>query len=179
MIRAFALTLTLCLVSLGAQAQSTIHYGDRDRLDPGEVARILDAPARKIRTRSLRLLDDSPAAAPQPAAPTALSIPVRFAFDSAAIQPAARDQLDALAEGIKLLPTGRQVVVEGHTDAVGSDEYNADLSLRRAMAVRTYLVQVHGIEADRLHPAGAGKTKPIDGLSPTAAENRRVQFHGR
>ena len=109
---------------------------------------------------------------------SALSLPVRFAFDSADILPAARAQLDALAEGIKLLAPGSIVTIEGHTDAVGSEAYNLELSRVRARAVRDYLVQHHGIDAARLKTVGYGKSRPIEGTDPHAAINRRVQFRG-
>ncbi|MDM0115684.1 OmpA family protein [Variovorax sp. J22R133] len=116
--------------------------------------------------------DDSPADA------AALSLPVRFAFDSADILPAARAQLDALAKGIKLLSPDSIVTVEGHTDAAGSDAYNLELSRVRANAVRDYLVKQHGIDAARLKAVGYGKSRPLDGADPYAAVNRRVQFRG-
>jgi outer membrane protein OmpA-like peptidoglycan-associated protein len=177
MIRTFALTLLLAL-GTAAQAQNTVYYGATDRIDPAEVARILGGPPKPFRTRSIRLLEGAAAAAAQPAGPSTLSVPVQFAFDSAAILPSARDQLDAIAAGIKMLPAGRSVVVEGHTDAIGSDSYNLDLSQRRAAAVKTYLVQNHGLDPERLKPIGLGEGKPIEGLSPAASENRRVQFKG-
>ncbi|SFM63231.1 OmpA family protein [Variovorax sp. OV329] len=122
---------------------------------------------------------------PAPVAPedtvadaSALSLPVRFAFDSTEILPAARTQLDALAEGIKLLPPGSIVTVEGHTDAVGSDEYNLQLSRGRARAVTDYLVLYHGLDRAHLKTVGYGKGHPLEGANPNAAVNRRVQFHG-
>ena len=108
----------------------------------------------------------------------ALSLPVHFAFGSADILPAAGTQLDALADGIKLLPPNSIVTVEGHTDAAGSDAYNLELSRVRARAVRDYLVQHHGIEAARLKTVGYGESRPIEGSDPYAALNRRVQFRG-
>ena len=108
----------------------------------------------------------------------AFSLPVQFAFDSATILPAARRQLDAVASGIKLLPETQNVVLEGHTDATGADAYNLSLSQRRAAAVKAYLVEVHGIDAQRLRDRGLGEQQPIDGIDPFAPENRRVQFRG-
>jgi outer membrane protein OmpA-like peptidoglycan-associated protein len=122
----------------------------------------------------VRLLDQPGS----PPAAKALSLPIHFAFDSAAIASTARPQLDALAAGIKLLPPTQSVVVEGHTDAVGTESYNLELSQRRAAAVKDYLVSVHGIEATRLKDVGYGEFRPIQGKDPNAAENRRVQFHG-
>lgn len=110
--------------------------------------------------------------------PSALALGVQFTFDSAEIMPPARAQLDALADGVKLLETGRRVVIEGHTDATGSDEYNMDLSNRRALSVKQYLTTVHGIDEARLEAIGLGKTRPLDARDPFAVENRRVQFHG-
>lgn len=175
-------TLACC----GANAQTTLHYKEGQRVDPRDVVRILDASPSAMKTRSIRLLDqpsEPDSALPSTARATvatasALSLPVRFAFNSAQIVPSARPQLDALAEGIKLLPPGQPVVIEGHTDASGPDEYNRALSVRRAFVVKQYLVRVHGIEAARLRDTGFGKERPIGGIDPHAAENRRVQFRG-
>jgi outer membrane protein OmpA-like peptidoglycan-associated protein len=52
------------------------------------------------------------------------------------------------------------------------------LSQRRAAAVKQFLVTVHGIDEQRLRDAGVGKQDPIEGLSPFAPQNRRVQFRG-
>jgi outer membrane protein OmpA-like peptidoglycan-associated protein len=211
---------TLALVGLAAfticsaSAQTVLHYREGQRVEPEQVMRILAQPGgSEIRTRSIRLLDNEPAAATGtasasanasaatktasttasqahagtnhgsrvangPATPSALSLPIRFGFDSTDIVPSAREQLDALAAGIKLLPPGRAVVIEGHTDASGPDEYNQALSARRALVVKRYLVQMHGIAPSRLVDTGLGKRQPIDGRNPYAGENRRVQFHG-
>jgi len=115
---------------------------------------------------------------PSSEAPSALSLPVQFGFDSAEILPAARTQLDALAAGIKLLSPESIVTIEGHTDASGSAAYNLELSRVRARAVRDYLVQRHGIDAARLKTVGYGKDRPIEDSDPHAAINRRVQFRG-
>jgi outer membrane protein OmpA-like peptidoglycan-associated protein len=171
------------LVSFGAGAQTVIHFKEGQRVDPASVSQIL--ASAQIRTRSIRLLDEGPGDASLPSAPaaeaatpSALSLPVRFNFDSAEIAPSARPQLDALAEGIKMLPPGTAVLVEGHTDAVGSDAYNLTLSRRRALSVKRYLHEVHGIDNRRLVASGVGEQQPIDGADPMAAENRRVQFRG-
>ena len=194
-----ALAIAAALLTPHVKAEKVVIYREGQLVNPQDVAAVLD------RTRSIRLLDDEPAAAPKlipvaagspaksPARPpasalaapadsksdaSALSLPVRFAFDSAEILPAARSQLDALAEGIKLLSPERVVTVEGHTDAVGSDAYNLELSRVRSHAVRDYLVQRHGIDAARLKTVAYGEGRPIEGSDPNAALNRRVQFRG-
>ena len=194
-----ALALAAALITPQVKAEKVIVYREGQLVNPLDVAAVLG------KTRSIRLLDDAPAAptkfvaaaavalaktsartsASAPIArddsnadASALSLPVRFAFDSADILPAARAQLDALAEGIKLLAPKSIVTVEGHTDAVGSDAYNLELSRGRARAVRDYLVQRHGIDAARLKTVGYGEDRPIADSDPYAAVNRRVQFHG-
>lgn len=110
--------------------------------------------------------------------PSALSVPVKFAFDSATILPQARPQLDAIAEGIRMLPDGHSVMIEGHTDATGPDAYNLQLSERRADAVKQYLISVHRIDAARLKTRGYGEAQPLNASDPHSADNRRVQFRG-
>lgn len=194
-----ALPMALLVLAVQALAGDVKVYHANDRVDPEDVARILDRTPPKLgKWRSLRLIDDNAAAAPMavatqalPAAPggsealgspgggaEALSLPVPFAFDSAEILPQAREQLDAIAGGIRRLPAERAVVIEGHTDSVGPDPYNEALSLRRAHAVRRYLVAVHGIEARRLRAVGLGEYAPLPGTDPVDASNRRVQFRG-
>jgi outer membrane protein OmpA-like peptidoglycan-associated protein len=66
-------------------------------------------------------------------------------------------------------------VVAGHTDAVGSDPFNLDLSERRADTIKRYLVQNYGLNGSDLVTVGYGKTKLKDTANPTASINRRVQ----
>ncbi len=191
----FLATLLLALAAVSAFADDVRVYGTNEAVDPHEVARILDPapPPPAIKMRSLRLLDEPPSAQgaqpqhvvaagddarPERVRASALALPVQFAFDSAQILPAARSQLDALAEGIRMLPSVQQVVIEGHTDATGAKRYNEQLSQRRAQSVKGYLVARHGIDAARLRAIGLGEHAPLPGRAAAAAENRRVQFRG-
>jgi outer membrane protein OmpA-like peptidoglycan-associated protein len=70
---------------------------------------------------------------------------------------------------------GSTFVVAGHTDAVGGDTYNQDLSERRADSIKRYLVEKAGIAGADLITVGYGKTKLKDPDHPTAEVNRRVQ----
>jgi outer membrane protein OmpA-like peptidoglycan-associated protein len=65
--------------------------------------------------------------------------------------------------------------VEGHADATGSTQHNEALSLRRAEAVRTHLVEL-GVNPDWLAARGAGSRVPLIADRPDAPENRRVEF---
>jgi outer membrane protein OmpA-like peptidoglycan-associated protein len=178
-------------LSAAAGAQDIRQYRATEHVDPRDVARILGTPAQAPKMRSLRILGDTTAArvdsipiegvSPSesvPPTPNALALPVQFGFDSANILPQARPQLDALAIGIKLLPADQLVVIEGHTDAVGAEHYNLQLSTRRAVAVKEYLMRMHGIDSGRLATEGYGKFRPINADDGRAAENRRVQFRG-
>ncbi len=177
--------LLLALAAGSVLAQEVKVYRSGETVNPQDVAAILDGSRAKPgpKFRSIRLLDDAPAAQTvaaiaEPPRTEALSLPVQFGFDSAEILPTARPQLDALAEGIRLLPEGKRVSIEGHTDALGSDEYNHKLSMRRALAVKRYLVSFHGVDPSRLRPIGLGEYATLPGFDPLAAENRRVQFRG-
>ena len=70
---------------------------------------------------------------------------------------------------------GSTFVVAGHTDAVGGEEYNQDLSERRADAIKRFLSDKYGIAGADLVTVGYGKTKPKSGIAPTDPNNRRVQ----
>jgi hypothetical protein len=70
---------------------------------------------------------------------------------------------------------GTAIVVAGHTDAVGGETYNQDLSERRADTIKRYLTEKYGINGTDLVTVGYGKTKPIDPNAPMDPANRRVQ----
>ena len=101
---------------------------------------------------------------------------VNFDFNSSALRP---DSLPVLDQGAALLKENRgvEVVVEGHTDGIGSADYNEALSLRRAEAVYRYLVN-QGVDPERLHVEGFGKTHPVASNETEAgrAQNRRVEL---
>ena len=102
--------------------------------------------------------------------------PVYFAFDSSVVP---QDQLSKVDEVAQHLTdrTDRVVVVEGHCDERGSNEYNLALGENRAVIVRDCLVQ-SGIAADRIQTRSYGEEKPaVDGHDEGAWEaNRRAEF---
>jgi outer membrane protein OmpA-like peptidoglycan-associated protein len=101
---------------------------------------------------------------------------LKFEFDEAELRPSDRELLSRIA-GILLTSTDYTVSVNGHTDDVGTDEYNQKLSARRAEAVRAYLVEA-GVSKEILGVTGHGKTRPlVPGASEEArAKNRRVEL---
>ncbi len=100
----------------------------------------------------------------------------RFPFDKADLSGTNRELLSRVA-GILLVSKGYGLSVFGYTDDVGSPEYNRQLSLRRAEAVKEYLVR-SGIDPAIVTPKGFGKASPLDpGMTPGArAKNRRVEI---
>jgi outer membrane protein OmpA-like peptidoglycan-associated protein len=108
-----------------------------------------------------------------------VAVKILFAFNSADLTPAATGDLDTLGRALSssgLAPCCFRI--EGHTDNVGTEEYNRDLSVRRARSVAGYLSRKFGIQETRLLVAGLGKSQPIADNSSEAGRqtNRRVQI---
>lgn len=99
-----------------------------------------------------------------------------FDFDKATLRPENREILSRIA-GVLLASRGYRLYVYGHTDDVGSAEYNRKLSERRANAVKKYLVDA-GIPAELIDAKGFGKSSPrVPGTTPEARQkNRRVEI---
>ncbi len=98
-----------------------------------------------------------------------------FGFDSSVIQPDARANLTQLAASLKEYPDS-DIVIVGHTDSRGSEEYNLSLSNRRSEAAKTYLVS-RGIPSSRIQAQGRGELEPIadNNLEEGRDQNRRVE----
>jgi outer membrane protein OmpA-like peptidoglycan-associated protein len=171
-IRPTMLLLALIAATGTALAGDVMLYRQGEKPSPQDVARMLrgeqaqsadeEEIAMPIRTRGIKLLPDvqepeakaprkeieriarDPAPRQGAGEPTSFALQVQFPFNSAEIQPDMLEPLDAVAEGIRL--AGRQIgiVIEGHTDASGSAEYNLQLSRRRAKPSRTISCCVTG-----------------------------------
>ena len=105
-----------------------------------------------------------------------LSGGVLFATNKAQLLPGATAQLDKVADALKT-QAERHFTVEGHTDSQGTAAVNADLSARRANAVRDYLI-TRGVSADAISAQGFGSQRPIGDNKSTEgrAMNRRVEI---
>jgi OOP family OmpA-OmpF porin len=113
---------------------------------------------------------------PLPVAEVAsIKLKINFDFDSSKVQEQYFADLNELAEFLKRF-SDLQVDVEGHTDSVGSESYNQQLSQRRAQAVVDVLVNEFGIARDRLDPIGFGESQPVasNDTAEGRAMNRRV-----
>jgi outer membrane protein OmpA-like peptidoglycan-associated protein len=100
-----------------------------------------------------------------------------FDFGSHALRPESEAAIAAAGEALSRNPDWR-IRVEGHTDAIGSDTDNLELSRRRADAVRARLTEGYGVSGDRLTTDGYGETRPVDSNDTLAgrARNRRVEL---
>jgi outer membrane protein OmpA-like peptidoglycan-associated protein len=102
---------------------------------------------------------------------------VNFAFDSAELTADARKELDEVAKALNHPDVVNfNIIISGHTDDVGSVEYNQKLSERRAEASRQYLITQHGMNANRLIAKGYGKSQLLLPTDPKNELNRRVSF---
>jgi len=123
----------------------------------------------------------TPAPAPAPiVAPTSEKVTYAadafFDFDKSVLKPEAKSKLDDLISktgGINL----EVIIAVGHTDSIGTDAYNQKLSVRRAEAVKAYLVS-KGLEKNRVYTEGKGKKQPVadNKTAEGRAKNRRVEI---
>ena len=99
-----------------------------------------------------------------------------FDFDKAVLKPAGIAKLDELVTRIKGINL-EVVIAVGHTDSTGPAAYNQKLSVRRAEAVKAYLVS-KGIEQNRVYTEGKGETQPVasNATRQGRAQNRRVEI---
>jgi outer membrane protein OmpA-like peptidoglycan-associated protein len=156
--------LSLALSVPAARAEDLSHDEMVCRLDPQCAMPIVSRRLRGITANS------------SAQTPGSFDRIVNFAFNSADLTPDARAELDKVAAVLKDSNVAKYpIVIHGHTDAVGSAEYNQSLSERRAEAARQYFIERHGIDPGRLLAKGHGKSQPLTS-NPLDDTNRRVQF---
>jgi OOP family OmpA-OmpF porin len=135
-----------------------------------------DSPVKASATESVKQ-------APQPYAamvkrscdkPTVLNI--HFDFDRAEIKPQYYSELKVDGDFLNEFPNSKGKI-SGHTDSIGSMDYNIKLSERRAANVKKYLVEKIGVDAARISTQGYGESKPIDSNRTAAgrSKNRRIE----
>ncbi len=115
--------------------------------------------------------------APEPAAPQKLVLEgVNFDFDKSTLR---QEDIGSLDDDVEALKAWGDVNIEvaGHTDSMGSDEYNMKLSQQRAEAVRNFLIS-RGVAADRLTAKGYGEAQPVadNATEEGRFKNRRVEL---
>lgn len=118
----------------------------------------------------------APPVVAKPAAPKFVLTDVNFEFDKATLTPGAASILDNAATVINEYP-GVRYRIDGHTDSIGSQAYNEDLSRRRATRVYDYL-ETRGVAGERMDVNAYGETRPIapNDTAVGRAKNRRVDI---
>jgi len=136
-----------------------------------------------IKTRSISfgkksyVPESSPVIASE-AAISSIGLPIQFSSNSSEILSKSVPFLDEVGKMMSLETyQDKRLLIEGHTDAVGSGQYNKILSEKRAQAVKNYLVDNHQISPEKLFIRGRGEGSPLPNTNPKASANRRVQFY--
>lgn len=133
---------------------------------------------QRVRGQSRSLsLDDRQQMAEIAAKRPKVDVEINFDFNSAELTPRAEPQLNNLGKALTSTELqGAVVMLGGHTDAKGTDDYNQKLSERRAETVKRFLVDSYKISPDLLVTSGYGKDGLKNSADPYAAENRRVEI---
>jgi outer membrane protein OmpA-like peptidoglycan-associated protein len=145
--------------------------------DPAAKAaegRLIDS-LRNRKTRSLSSAEREEIAEAASTKP-GIDLEIQFDYNSAEIAPSSMPSVQALGRALSNANLkGSTFVVAGHTDAVGGEAYNQDLSERRADSIKRFLTDKFGINGADLVTVGYGKSKPKDANAPMDPANRRVQ----
>jgi OOP family OmpA-OmpF porin len=111
----------------------------------------------------------------EPKKMVSITLHVEFDFDKDSVKPEYHSDIMEVANFLKKYPK-TDVVLEGHTDSEGSDEYNMNLSKKRAESIKKYLVEKFGITASRISTRGFGESRPMatNNTKEGRQKNRRV-----
>ena len=189
-----SLALSVAALGLAAGSGHAADFGERTPSVADIISNLQSGEASSVdgvRTRALRPgaasqatvqpnVASQPVTAPVPApAPQragAISMQIQFDFGSDHIGKASLQTMDNLTQALRSADLqDKSFTVVGHTDGVGSADYNQRLSQRRASAVKAYLVR-GGVDAKRVKANGKGSGELLDPAHPRAAENRRVEI---
>jgi outer membrane protein OmpA-like peptidoglycan-associated protein len=159
-----------------AKAQAAAAQSDQLRQQAEQMRQQAEKEKQELRARLLQQLNTILSTRDTARGLIANMSDVLFKTGSFELLPGARERL-AKVSGIVLAYPSLHLQIEGHTDSVGTDEYNQTLSEKRAGAVRDYLVQ-QGIAADAIEARGFGKTQPIasNETAEGRQQNRRVEM---
>jgi outer membrane protein OmpA-like peptidoglycan-associated protein len=172
-----AATVAVMMLPVAAFGADPPAEGSQPVLTDQQILQALHPSAgHPFKSRGLARMADDPPAATQSAAGQSVNLNIPFQSNSSMLQPEATAQLKALGAALNS-PTvvGDRFLVAGHTDAKGSAQHNKQLSLKRAEAVKRFLVAA-GMDASRLDVIGYGSEKPLLPDQPEDPSNRRVEI---
>jgi OOP family OmpA-OmpF porin len=151
---------------LGFQLSLNHVFGHKAAYSPAPVTAAVPAPAPVVQ--------EAPEEAPEVRTIT-IRLNVEFEFNKDTVLAVYGDQLEAIAAAMSV-HEDIELVLEGHTDSRGADSYNADLSSRRAAAVKQKLSADYGIASNRISSVGYGESRPVasNETDEGRARNRRV-----
>jgi outer membrane protein OmpA-like peptidoglycan-associated protein len=161
--------LVAAIAALANQTRAAEPPAEPDHvMSSSEIEHALHPEPSPSESRGLGRIHD-----PQP--PPSINLKIPFDHDSSAITPRAEVQLQQLAKTLKEPSMAKdRFVVAGHTDAQGRADYNKQLSLRRAQAVKRFLVD-KGMDGLRIEAVGYGSEHLLSPDRPEDPSNRRVQ----
>lgn len=141
-------------------AERAVELGNQASVEAQKAQELAEKAARGKLLWEITLSDDS----------------VRFSFDQAELPDAAKAKLDDLIAKVKAYDKAVYVEIEGHTDNIGSPEYNLTLGERRADAVKRYLNQAGRLPLHAINVISYGESQPVadNGTQDGRAQNRRV-----
>jgi len=156
-------------ISVGPQATPQV-----DAATQAKQSAFIDS-MRNRKTRSLSLGEREQIAELAATKPK-IDLEIQFDYNSAEISKASMPAVQELGKALSDANLkGSTFVVAGHTDGIGGDGFNQDLSERRADTIKRYLVEKYGLTGQDLVTVGYGKTKLKDAANPADPLNRRVQ----
>ena len=160
-----------------ASAGEDDDYHDVDRGQSRNLV-FMNSAGKKSATPRARLKTNAPSGNISAAVnEAAVSLVVLFDYNSSTLSDNAKQKLAPLAQALKSPEMqGLRFKIEGHTDAVGGDVFNQDLSLRRAEAIKNYLASQFGIDSASIEVEGKGKQGLADPKHPDSELNRRVRI---
>ena len=155
--------------ALSLKDGKTEYMGVTYESESGMVYRVIDG--KRYRLRGLKIIADTKLV-------PKVGALINFDFDSANIRPESYPLLDEFGKALKGDLSMASVMIAGHTDDIGSKEYNQKLSADRAKSVKEYLHTYHEIDSMRMVTKGFGAAKPIASNSTDDCrfKNRRVEF---
>jgi len=174
--KAEAVAQQQALAAETAKAQQAAAQSEQLRQQADQMRQQAEKEKQELRARLLQQLNTILSTRDTARGLIANMSDVLFKTASFELLPGARERL-AKVSGIVLAYPSLHLQIEGHTDSVGGDEYNQNLSEKRAGAVRDYLVQ-QGITANSIDARGFGKTQPIasNDTPEGRQQNRRVEL---